>query len=720
MTQDTSNARFNPTSSQTTHSNREETIHRLKRAIDAVQSLPRSDREVKELAETLQKLENRQQMVAVFGAFSAGKSSLLNAFAGQSLLAVSPNPTTAAVTHILGRNAKDEAELERPVHQTLSNASSPATSETARVYAKTESQIWEDIRQTFSGLHLEVANLADGIQQASVLKMTDFPAGARKSVSFLTAVASGWADMQSRLGTAWMVEGEDVHKYTADERFACFIHRVDIFRDSISANASFPVQAAVNSMNTPILPESLVLVDTPGVDSIHRRHTDVAFDYMRQADAILFVVYYTHALSRADADFLQQLAGVQDVTGTNKLFVVINAVDLAKSTEERQAVYDRVVQELKRLGIRQPRVFEVSSQLGFAAKRMVVGDRDPFEHVVRHRLGLSEANVLPAPEELYRTSGLEVLEADLLHYIEQEHDLLADDAAFRTIRHVKSTVDGWIQRNKRRLAADAEELAAEQTAKADWKVKLQAQIEHWTNGRPGEFAQIDSDLTELIFHIGERIRIKFPTLFRESFHPGRFRIGKNTNAELKAGADELTRSLERQIEIETRTFALRAVALIKMVGMQILNRLYDQLRQFDEFAGQSLDFNVDAAFADAGVRAKLIEKPIEAGFRHFSSAKQFFEQSGQSQMLDQVSPEVLFQVKEEIEVLCTHVSSQAHQAFRQGVLDILNSAVKTLEIMPNAGEYTTEGAIGVEIGYDDEQMEQVAQQLESFLQTMKK
>ena len=41
------------------------------------------------------------------------------------------------------------------------------------------------------------------------------------------------------------------------------------------------------------------LVDTPGADSINARHTDVAFDYIRNADAILFVTYYNHAFAKS-------------------------------------------------------------------------------------------------------------------------------------------------------------------------------------------------------------------------------------------------------------------------------------------------------------------------------------------------------------------------------------------------------------------------------------
>lgn len=51
----------------------------------------------------------------------------------------------------------------------------------------------------------------------------------------------------------------------------------------------------------------LTLVDTPGVNSINGRHTNVAYEQVKASDAILYVTYYNHSFSRADAQFIEQL-----------------------------------------------------------------------------------------------------------------------------------------------------------------------------------------------------------------------------------------------------------------------------------------------------------------------------------------------------------------------------------------------------------------------------
>ena len=49
-------------------------------------------------------------------------------------------------------------------------------------------------------------------------------------------------------------------------------------------------------------------------------HTGVAFNYIKNADAILFVTYYNHAFSQADRQFLLQLGRVKDQFELDKMF----------------------------------------------------------------------------------------------------------------------------------------------------------------------------------------------------------------------------------------------------------------------------------------------------------------------------------------------------------------------------------------------------------------
>ena len=48
----------------------------------------------------MHRLNNQITKIGVFGTFSAGKSSLINALLGGQYLVSSPNPTTAATTEL--------------------------------------------------------------------------------------------------------------------------------------------------------------------------------------------------------------------------------------------------------------------------------------------------------------------------------------------------------------------------------------------------------------------------------------------------------------------------------------------------------------------------------------------------------------------------------------------------------------------------------------------
>src|SRR5690625_2822015 len=155
---------------------------------------------------------------------------------------------------------------------------------------------------------------------------------------------SGYEDSYIDVEKTVTIGLEDYPRYVSDETKACFINAVEVlFRSSLTRMG-------------------ITLVDTPGADSVNARHTDVAFEYIKYADAILYVTYYNHALSRTDKDFLMQLGRVKESFELDKMFFIINAADLAESKADLQLVKNYVQEQLLQLGIRFPRVFALSSK----------------------------------------------------------------------------------------------------------------------------------------------------------------------------------------------------------------------------------------------------------------------------------------------------------------------------------------------------------------------
>src|SRR5699024_841616 len=78
------------------------------------------------------------------------------------------------------------------------------------------------------------------------------------------------------------------------------------------------------------------------------------------ADAILYVTYYNHAITKGDRDFLIQLGRVKESFEMDKMFFIVNASDLAESQDDLKLVVDYVSDQLLQFGIRNPRIFPVS------------------------------------------------------------------------------------------------------------------------------------------------------------------------------------------------------------------------------------------------------------------------------------------------------------------------------------------------------------------------
>ena len=81
-------------------------ISKLRFSSQEVKDVPGFKKIADELAQKAERFENQSFTVALFGAFSAGKSSFANALLGERFLPVSPNPTTAAINKIMPIDAE--------------------------------------------------------------------------------------------------------------------------------------------------------------------------------------------------------------------------------------------------------------------------------------------------------------------------------------------------------------------------------------------------------------------------------------------------------------------------------------------------------------------------------------------------------------------------------------------------------------------------------------
>ncbi|MGQ9687538.1 MAG: dynamin family protein [Desulfobaccales bacterium] len=111
------------------------------------------------------------------------------------------------------------------------------------------------------------------------------------------------------------------------------------------------------------LRDDVRIIDTPGVGSVYRHNTDVAYNYLPQVDAAVFVVTVDPPLSAAEHEFLRDIREY-----VHKLFFVLNKIDYVDEAERREALEftAHVLQE--DLEAEKVMIFPISAKLALEGK----------------------------------------------------------------------------------------------------------------------------------------------------------------------------------------------------------------------------------------------------------------------------------------------------------------------------------------------------------------
>lgn len=279
--------------------------------------------EAAQLRQGIYNYEKSTFTISLFGAFSAGKSSFANALLGADIMPVSPHPTTATIN-------------------TIQRASDGFAHGDALIQFKDRTSLSAEIASVARTVreNLDI----DTIAKWNAKSLTHLSRQQRSVVDYLQMLQSSIRNHKELLGTEKKEQIDNLSPYVADETMACLIQEVTMY------------------YNCPLTEQGIILVDTPGVNSIHGRHTNIAFQQMEASDAIFYLTYYNHAFSKADQYFLQQLNSVNESFSSNKMYFVINASDLADSQKELAMVKNHVETQLKQNGFQEPNLYHVSSR----------------------------------------------------------------------------------------------------------------------------------------------------------------------------------------------------------------------------------------------------------------------------------------------------------------------------------------------------------------------
>ncbi|MYL42056.1 dynamin family protein [Virgibacillus salexigens] len=543
-------------------------IDALERTTNTIYHLPGFHSFVSDLHAKKSRLQDRSYTIALFGAFSAGKSSFANALLGEGVLPVSPNPTTATVNRI------------NPVNQEFEHG-------TVQVKVKSQESLEKDIKtitQKFAPKVDQLPELIDWIteQELYLDDSLDYMYQA-----YLKAVVTGYQNMKHRINDTIALRLDDFPSYVTDETKACYLESIDLYYDC------------------ELTRQGIRLVDTPGADSVNARHTNVAFEYIKHADAILYVTYYNHALNRADKDFLMQLGRVKESFQLDKMFFIVNASDLAEDQQELELVMNYVKGQLEQLGIRFPRLYPISSRNSLGDKQ----NNKPLNPEMQHfedafhqfiHYDLTQLTIASAKWDIVRTYD------QLTYYIESQR---LDQQQKDTLKQEKDDKQRQIQ-------------------------------EVITNYHTKTYlTQINQKIEKQLYYVMERLRIRFHDMFKETFNPTTItESGKQAKRQLWDSLQNLINYCESELIRELQAVSLRIESLMK----ELAQTVYAEISQTSK--------QIDRSFSLPGAEIMEIETPAFQGTLHddidfqqferplgsFKNTKSFFEKNEKEVMKETI------------------------------------------------------------------------------------
>ncbi|WP_316569852.1 dynamin family protein [Neobacillus sp. YIM B06451] len=572
---------------------------RLRDAAAIIEGLPGFGYLAGELCEKANKIENSSYTVALFGAFSAGKSSFANALIGERVLPVSPNPTTAAICRI------------KPVDNEHSHGS-------VVVKMKERDSLLADVNKALKFFTGAAASLEEALDKIKELENKPFngDTAEKANLSFLNAFESGYSAARESLGKTVIAGMADFVDFVAKEDKSCFAEWIDLYYDC------------------PLTRMGITLVDTPGADSINARHTGVAFDYIKNADAILFVTYYNHAFSRADREFLIQLGRVKEVFELDKMFFIVNAIDLAKDEEEKELVLNYVKGQLGTYGIRNPSMHPVSSLLALKEKTERHG-RD--------------------------SSGISGFEETFFSFIN-------DGLASMAVASAKKDLEHAVKRVATLVASAKADISNANERSRELKERKAAAMSFISSQKTGPLEQmLAQEVQELVYYCKQRVFFRFGEFFRESFNPSLLSSGSgNMKKSLDTAVGDLLESLGHDLAQEMRATVLRIEKYTARKVSESREALVNDISEMCEGIGFSgFDYpkpaGVEFPFAFADTNRTKFSRQLAM----FKNPKDFFEKNGKKAMQDQLEAALAIEADSYLRVQSERLEEYGRSLARQ-------------------------------------------------------
>ena len=157
---------------------------------------------------------------------------------------------------------------------------------------------------------------------------------------------------------------------------------------------------------SPFLKKGLTFVDTPGVGSVHQKNSDAAYSYVKESDAVIFMLSVDSPINQIEIDFLKNAKEY-----AAKFYFAVNKIDsIDRSDLEEYLQYCRTL-ICKLMGVDNIQLFPVSARTSEgvqALKDAIEADcQTTVQEIIEHSAKLKMRDIATSALsqiDLYRTA----------------------------------------------------------------------------------------------------------------------------------------------------------------------------------------------------------------------------------------------------------------------------------------------------------------------------
>lgn len=253
----------------------------------------------------INRLRNPNLTVAFVGGFSAGKSSIINAFLGQYLLPESSAPTTAVPTYVSCGSDIDQAQIHY--------LSEKEIYELGELYRK-------EIADTFNIPDLANAPIQEIFSRADNLALEG---RGKKLLEYFKRFSEEVKKREfSQRGYVKDCTISEMQRVVCDESESMFLDYVEV------------------KLKRTDFPGDIRLVDLPGVSVPNPRHRQVTFKFVTfDANAVIFVMQATRIFDRDEHEIVEKIRMGESLI-QQRIFWVLNRWDSLNEQQQKSTLVD--------------------------------------------------------------------------------------------------------------------------------------------------------------------------------------------------------------------------------------------------------------------------------------------------------------------------------------------------------------------------------------------